>query len=125
VPVREPNGKEGLCRTSMSPYEEMQAAARRLQVPVIRLRAATAVTAAVVVALPCVQSGTHGRNGTSACSPHAGYDRGQRVVCRVRSRHRGRPGSGKGANVRKVVATYKAGKYNTGGELDDSSARFH
>jgi hypothetical protein len=42
-------------------YEQMQAAARRLQVPVIRLRAATAVTAAVVVALPCVQSGTLGR----------------------------------------------------------------
>jgi hypothetical protein len=72
-------------------YEEMQAAARRLQVPVIRLRAATAVAAVVVVALPYVQSGTHGRNGTSACSPHAGYDRGQRVVGRVHSRHRGRP----------------------------------
>ena len=68
-------------------YEEMQAAARRLQVPVIRLRAVAAV---VVVALPYVQSGTHGRNGTSACSPHAG-ERGQRVVCRVHSRHRGRP----------------------------------
>jgi hypothetical protein len=72
-------------------YEEMQAAARREQVPVIRLKGATAVAAAVVVALPCVQSRTHGRNGTSACSPHVGYDRGQRVVCRVRSRHRGRP----------------------------------
>jgi hypothetical protein len=72
-------------------YEEMQAAARWLQVPVIRLRAATAVAAAVVVALPCVLSGTHGSNGTGACSPYAGYDRRQPVVCRVRSGHRGRP----------------------------------
>ena len=31
------------------------------------------------------------------------------------------PGCGKGVNVRKVVATYKARKYNTGGESDDSS----
>jgi len=33
----------------------------------------------------------HGLNGTSGRSPHAGYDRVQRVVCRVHSRHRGRP----------------------------------
>ena len=72
-------------------YEEMQAAARRLQVPVTRLRVATAMAAAVVVALSCVLSGTDGRDGTSARSPYAGYGRGQRVVCRVRSRHRGRP----------------------------------
>ena len=91
MPVREPSGKGRLVPNVNVIYEEMQAAARRLQVPVIRLRVATAMGAAVVVALSCVLSGTDGRNGTSACWPHARYDGGQRVVCRVRSRHRGCP----------------------------------
>lgn len=69
--------------------EEIQAAAQRPQVPVVRLTAATAMAAAVVVSLSYVLSGTHGRNGTRACSLDAGYDRGQRVVCGVRARHRG------------------------------------
>jgi hypothetical protein len=106
-------------------YEEMQAAARRQQVPVIRLRATTAVAAAVVVALPCVQSRTHAATAPARVRPmsvttgaSAWYVASAPVIAAA-------PGCGKGANVRKVVATYKARKYNTGGESDDSSARFH
>jgi len=85
-------------------YEEMQAAARRQQVPVIRLRAATAVAATVVVALPCVQSRTQGRNGTSTCSPHAGYDRASAWYVASAPVIAAALDCGKGANVRKVVA---------------------
>jgi hypothetical protein len=49
VPVRERNGKEGLVPNVSITYGEMQAAARQLQGPVIRLRAARKLTALLAV----------------------------------------------------------------------------
>ena len=97
-------------------YGEMQAAARQLQVPVIRLRAAIAVTAAVMVALSCVLSGTAMASTATAyvrpmpvtTGASAWYVASVPVIAAV-------PGCGKGANVRRVVATYKARKYQAVG----------
>lgn len=100
---------------------EMQAAARQLQVPVIRLRAAIAVAAAVIVALSCVLSGTAMASTAPAgvrlmpvtAGASAWYVPSVPVIAAV-------PGCGKGANVRKVVATYKARKYEAGGYRTDT-----
>lgn len=102
-------------------YGEMQVTARQLQVPVIRLRAATALAAAVIAALPCVLSGTAMAStatagirlvpGTTGAS--AWYVPSAPVIGAV-------PGCGKGANVRKVVAMYKAKKYLVAGYRTDT-----
>jgi hypothetical protein len=100
---------------------KMQAAARQLQVPVIRLRAATALAAAVIAALPCVVSGTAMASTATAgirlvpdtTGASAWYIPSAPVIATV-------PGCGKGANVRKVVATYKAKKYLAAGYRTDT-----
>ena len=102
-------------------YGEMQAAARRLQVPVIRLRAAIAVAAAVIAALSCVLSGTAMASTAPAgvrltpvtTGASAWYVPSAPAIAAT-------PGCGNGANVRKVVATYKARKYNAGGYRTDT-----
>jgi len=103
------------------PYREMQAAARQLQVPVIRLRAAIAAAAAVMVALSCVLSGTAMASTAPAgvrpmpvtAGASAWYVASAPVIAAT-------PGCGKGANVRKVVATYKAKKHDAGGYRTDT-----
>ena len=102
-------------------YGEMQAGARQLQVPVIRLRAAIAGAAAVIAALSCVLSGT-----AMASTAPAGV-RPMPVTTGASAWYvpsapsiAAAPGCGKGANVRKVVATYKARKYNAGGYRTDT-----
>jgi hypothetical protein len=119
--VRERNGKEGLVPNVNVTYGEIQAAARQLQVPVIRLRAAIAVAAAVIVALSCVLSGT----ATASTAPagvrpmpvttgaSAWYVPSAPAIAAA-------PSCGKGANVRKVVATYKAKKHEAGGYRTDT-----
>ena len=101
-------------------YGEMQAAARLLQVPVIRLRAA-ALGAAVIAALPCVLSGTAMASTAPAgirlvpdtTGASAWYVPSAPVIAAV-------PGCGTGANVRKVVATYKAKKHLAAGYRTDT-----
>jgi len=102
-------------------YGETQAAARRLQVPVIRLRAAIAVAAAVIAALSCVLSGTAMASTGPAgvrltpvtTGANAWYVPSAPAIAAT-------SGCGNGANVRKVVATYKARKYNAGGYRTDT-----
>ena len=102
-------------------YGEVQAAARQPQRPVIRLRAAIAVAAAVIVALSCVLSGTAMASTAPAgvrlmpvtTGVSAWYVPSAPAIVAV-------PGCGKGANVRKVVATYKARKKNAGGYRTDT-----
>ena len=102
-------------------YGEMQAALRQPQVPVIRLRAAIAGAAAVIVALSCVLSGTAMASTAPAgvrpmpvtTGASAWYVSSVPAIAAA-------PGCGKGANVRKVVATYKARKYKAGGYRTDT-----
>jgi len=102
-------------------YGEMQAALRQPQVPVIRLRAAIAGAAAVIVALSCVLSGTAMASTAPAgvrpmpvtTGASAWYVSSVPAIAAA-------PGCGKGANVRKVVATYKARKYKAGGYRMDT-----
>jgi hypothetical protein len=100
---------------------ESQAAARQPQRPVIRLRAVIAVAAAVIVALSCVLSGTAIAStapaGVRLMPVTAGdsvwYVPSAPAIAAV-------PGCGKGANVRKVVATYKAKRYEAAGYRTDT-----
>lgn len=101
-------------------YREMQAAARRLQLQVVRVRAAIAVTATVIVALSCVLSGTAMASTATGvrlmpvtAGASAWYVASAPVIAAV-------PGCGKGANVRKVVATYKARKFQAAGYRTDT-----
>jgi hypothetical protein len=100
---------------------EKQAAARQPQRPVIRLRPAIAVAAAVIVALSCVLSGTAIAStapaGVRLMPVTAGAS-----VWNVPSAPAiaAAPGCGKGANVRKVVATYKAKRYEAAGYRTDT-----
>jgi hypothetical protein len=111
VPAREPNGKERPVPNVNATCCEKQAAARQRQRPVIRLRAAIPVVA-IVVALSCVLSGTAIASTAPAgvrltlvmTGASAWYVPSAPAIAAV-------PGCGKGANVRKVVATYKAKKY--------------
>lgn len=66
-------------------------------------------------AVVCSIRHRHRLNGTSGRSPHAGYDRGQRVICPLSSRDRGRPWLREGHQSPQVVATYKAKKYEASG----------
>jgi hypothetical protein len=122
VLARERNGKEELVPdVNDVTYGQTQAAARQRQGPVIRRRAAIAVAAATIVALSCVLSGT----AMAAAAPagvrpmpataevSAWYVPSAPVIAAV-------PGCGKGANVRKVVATYKARKYEAAGYRTDT-----
>jgi hypothetical protein len=119
--VRERNRKERLVPNVNVTYGEMKAAARQLQVPVFSLRAAIAVAAAVMVALSCVLSGTAMASTAPAgvrpipatTGASAWYVASAPVIAAT-------PGCGKGANVRKVVATYKARKHNAGGYRTDT-----
>jgi len=119
--VRERNRKERLVPNVNVTYGETQAAARRLQVPVIRLRAAIAVAAAVIAALSCVLSGTAMASTGPAgvrltpvtTGANAWYVPSAPAIAAT-------SGCGNGANVRKVVATYKARKYNAGGYRTDT-----
>jgi len=102
---------------------EMQAATRQLHVLVIRLRAAIAAIAvtAVIAALLCVPSGTAmastapagARLMPVATGASAWYAGSAPAIAAV-------PGCGKGASVRKVVATYKARKHQAAGYRTDT-----
>jgi hypothetical protein len=102
-------------------YGEIQTAPRRSQVPVIRLRAAIPVAAAVIVALSCVLSGTAMASTATAgvrfmpvtTGASAWYVPSVPAIAAA-------PSCGKGANVRKVIATYKARKYKAGGYRTDT-----
>ena len=121
VPARERNGKERLVPNVNVTYGEMQAAARQRHGLVIGRRAAIAVAAAVIVALSCVLSGTAMASTAPAgfrlmpvtTGASAWYVPSAPPIAAV-------PGCGKGANVRKVVATYKARKYKVGGYRTDT-----
>jgi hypothetical protein len=118
--VRERNTKERLVPKVNVTYGVMQAAVRQPQVPV-RLRAAIALAAAVVVGLSCVLSGTAMASTATAAvrlmpvtaGATARYVAYAPVIAAV-------PGCGKGANVRKAVATYKARKYQAAGYRTDT-----
>lgn len=102
-------------------YGEMQAAARQLRVLVVILRAGIAVAVAVMVALSFVLSGAAVASaapvGTRPVPATTGastwYMASSPAIAAV-------PGCGKGANVRKVIATYKARKYDAGGYRTDT-----
>jgi hypothetical protein len=95
--------------------------ARQSQGLAIRLRAAIAVAAAAVVALSCVLSGTAmastasagGRSMPVTAAASYWYVPSAPVRAAV-------PGCGRGANVRKVVATYKAKRFDAGGYRTDT-----
>jgi hypothetical protein len=100
---------------------EKQAAARQLQRPVIRLRAAIAVAAAVIVALSCVLSGTAIASTAPAGVRLMPVTAGASVwYVPSAPAIAAAPGCGKGANVRKVVATYKAKRYEAAGYRTDT-----
>jgi hypothetical protein len=102
-------------------YQETHAAPRQLQGPVIRLRTAMAVAAAVIVALSCVLSGTAMASTAPAGVRHMPVTTGASAWYIASAAHIAAiPGCGKGANVRKVVATYKARKYRVGGYRTDT-----
>lgn len=113
--------RERLVPTVNVTHGKMQAAARQLQIPVFSLRAAIAVAAAVMVALSCVLSGTAMASTAPAgvrltpvtTGASAWYVASAPAIAAV-------PGCGKGANVRKVVATYKARKYKADGYRTDT-----
>lgn len=102
-------------------YGEMLAAARQLKLPVIRLRAAVAVAPAVIVALSCVLSGAAMASTATVgvrlmpvtTGTSARYVASAPVIAAAFS-------CGKGANVRKIVATYKAKKYKASGYRTDT-----
>jgi hypothetical protein len=121
VPARERNGRERLVPNVNVTNGERQAAAQQRQGPVIRLRAAIAVAAAIIVASSCVLSGAAIASTAPAgvrlmpvtTGASAWYVPSAPSIADV-------PGCGKGANVRKVVATYKAMKYEAGGYRTDT-----
>jgi hypothetical protein len=118
---RERNGKESLVPNVNVTHEEKQAAARQRQGPVIRLRAAITVAAAVIVALSYVLFGTAIAStapaGVRLMPVTAGasvwYVPSTSAIAVI-------PGCGKGANIRKVVATYKAKRYQATGYRTDT-----
>ena len=118
--MREFNTKGKLVPNVNVTYGKMQAAARQPQVPALGLRAAITVIAAVMVALSCVLSGTamaSTATGVRVMPITAGartwYVASAPGIAAV-------PGCGQGANVRKVVATYKARKYKAAGYRTDT-----
>jgi len=79
----------------------------------IRLRATMAAAAAVTVALSCVLSGTARASTPAPATAGAWYIASGPAIAAT-------PGCGSGANVRKVVATYKAKKYQAAGYRTDT-----
>jgi hypothetical protein len=95
--------------------------ARPLQVPVIRLNVAITVAAAVIVALSYVLSGTAPASAAPTDLPSipvravvsAWYVPSAPRIAAI-------PGCAKGANIRKVVATYRAKIYQATGYRTDT-----
>jgi hypothetical protein len=118
---RERTGKDRLVPDVNVAYGEMRAAARQRQGLVIRRRAAIAVAAAVTVALLCVLSSTAMASMAPAgVRPMPATTRASAWYVPSGPGIAAVPGCGKGANVRKVVATYKARKYKASGYRTDT-----
>jgi hypothetical protein len=79
----------------------------------IRLSATMAAAAAVTIALSCVLTGTAKASTATPATARAWYFTSAPVNVAT-------PGCGKGANVRKVVATYKAEKHQAAGYRTDT-----
>jgi hypothetical protein len=79
----------------------------------VRLRVTMAAAAAVTIALSCVLTGTAKASTAVPATAGAWYVPSASVIVAT-------PGCGKGANVRKVVASYKAKKYQAAGYRTDT-----